>query len=355
MNRRQGFTLVELLVVIAIIGMLAGLLIPAVQKAREAARRTQCSNNCTQIASAIQQFSTAKDRLPYLRNMQVVINPATGFTAGQANPVSIGWVPPLLSFLGRNDLYQMYNVQSGVSGNAASYNNPAYMIKMELLVCPSDSAKLATAMSLPQPTLLSYAVNSGRWDTTSPTGTVPLDWKENGVFFDQFDSFNVGATPAPTVKYPNVSTDMGYIAKHDGTSTTILFGENMDSTVWQTTGGDQGLQLTSIVWFNQSGSTAPSPFPPIGLNQGFNGVGPGPPLASNASGTLGDIARPSSPHPGGFHMVFVDGHVQFMSQDVQYQVYAALMTPFGAQAKDPGTTTLATYQNVGISDAQLNP
>ena len=98
-TRLRGFTLVELLVVIAIIGMLVGLLIPAVQRAREAARKAQCSNNCNQVQLAIMQFSTSKDRMPYLATTLPGTTPVIGSTAY----MTAGWVPQVLPYL-RNDL-----------------------------------------------------------------------------------------------------------------------------------------------------------------------------------------------------------------------------------------------------------
>ena len=90
----RAFTLVELLVVIVIISMLVGLLMPAIQYAREAARRAECSNNQHQLALAIQQFDTAKKRLPgYLNQIK-----------GSSMP-RVGWAPMLLPYLGRNDLW----------------------------------------------------------------------------------------------------------------------------------------------------------------------------------------------------------------------------------------------------------
>src|SRR5262245_10915438 len=87
--RSPGFTLVELLVVIAIIGLLMGLLIPAVQTARAAARRATCMNNQKEIGKAILNYATAKDKFPAAFNVQPV-------TPAPATPVLAGWVPPLL-------------------------------------------------------------------------------------------------------------------------------------------------------------------------------------------------------------------------------------------------------------------
>jgi prepilin-type N-terminal cleavage/methylation domain-containing protein/prepilin-type processing-associated H-X9-DG protein len=339
MRRHKGFTLVELLVVIAIIAMLVGLLVPAIQKARETARQASCKNNFQQIAAAITQFATAKDKLPYLRSTQF----ETSAVSPTANTLPSSWVMPLLSNLGRDDLYQLYQNTGG-----GGYNNASLLtIRMDLLMCPSDSNRIIKAQSTPNQ--LSYVVNSGRLD--KPVAGTALDYKENGLFYDDFGAH--GTSTYPGYQYPNVSIDMGYIAKHDGTSTTLLLGENADATVWLTSTGDPGFQYTSMIWWNPSGASPPSPCPPIGLNGSSGGQVPGTITAGSV--TLGDVARPSSTHPNGYHIAMADGSVKFFSNDVQYQVYAALMTPNGNLAKEPGTTTLSGYQNIAISDSQMNP
>src|SRR5437870_4018593 len=101
---RTGFTLVELLVVITIIGILAGLLFPAIQSMRNRARQTECLNNITQVGKGTLSYESAKQRFPGYKNQRPNF-PNTN----DKNIYYVGWVPPMLSYLGRNDLYNMYS------------------------------------------------------------------------------------------------------------------------------------------------------------------------------------------------------------------------------------------------------
>ncbi len=348
MYRRRAFTLVELLVVIAIIAMLVALLVPAVIKARESARRAQCSNNCDQIGKAVIAFATAKDRLPYLSNMYVA-------PTGPNTTCAVSWAVILMPFVERNDIWTSFTNDLNTPASATTL----FAANVSTFVCPSDALKVgATTYQNP----LSYAVNSGRWDLP-PTTTYPADWQENGVFFEQFltASHNVSNSS----QFPQVKTDLGYISKHDGTTNTIMFGENADATQWQqisntpasvfygsaTGAGGQApnQDLMSIVWQDTT------PVTPA-LNQGIGSITAGSGSATN------NAARPSSYHIQGFHLTFCDGHTQFVSQDIQYQVYAVLMTPWGANERAPGNSnylyTGIQYSGtapVVVTDAMLNP
>ena len=310
-HTHRGFTLVELLVVITIIAMLMALLIPAVNGARAAAKRAQCINNSSEIGKAIIQYSLDKQRLPGSVNPQPASLP----------PTFVGWVPPLLPYLDRNDLYKLY-----------SNNSPFTPPRIDILVCPVDFS--------PEPAALSYVVNSGRLDNPSPTASLPADYPENGVFLNTTTGF---CSP----------TDMTFIRKHDGTSNTILFSENVDATVWS---GSPVEGFQDIIWYPQIRYPQDPQHPenawqlggvPVSgaLNQ-FQGYGSGP------------NARPSSNHPGGFVVTMCDGHARFLSQDIEYRVYVLLMTPDGGNAKDPGTgaLTMTSYlDDWKISNANPGP
>jgi len=143
-NNNSGFTLVELLVVVLIISVLVGLLLPAINAARESARATQCINNQGELGKAIIHYDTAKQRLPGVLNPPMdPLNPSYAPT---------NWVMAIFGELGRMDLWQ--NWQGG-AGTA---------VKVGQLMCPSNPD-----ITLGPPGGLSYVVNLGVYTSVVPT------------------------------------------------------------------------------------------------------------------------------------------------------------------------------------------
>ncbi|NLF08376.1 MAG: DUF1559 domain-containing protein [Pirellulaceae bacterium] len=201
-SRSAAFTLVELLVVITIIGMLVGLLLPAVQSAREAGRRAQCMNNQKNIALAMMNFEAAKGHFPgYLNGLTIGYGTPEDVGGGVIKtPVSsapVSWVVTLLPYLDRRDVHDQYkNVLAGGGGPAMT---EFAEMSLSILLCPSDPPEG------PGPHL-SYVVNRG------------INGRDNspalGVCFD--------LSRAGTSK---VSVD--FISARDGTSTTLLLTESL--------------------------------------------------------------------------------------------------------------------------------
>jgi prepilin-type N-terminal cleavage/methylation domain-containing protein len=341
-NRPSGFTLVELLVVIAIIAMLVGLLIPAVQRAREAGRRNTCMNNQQQLGKAIMGYVTAKDKFPPLFTEQP---PATGY--------SVGWVPPMLTYFEQNNLYQVFQMNTWYT-----LVNPvsAPPTKLSSLACPSRNPTQGNAP-------LSYVVNGGLKDLPAAAAGVPMDYQANGVFFDTFSPtvFNRGGGGRAVI----VTTDLSYISGHDGTTKTLMLSENIDALDWI------ALPLTGVVGAAPASPTIipvrPSPdesLPPQLPGQNGNswwqaftwyvntatpnwGMAGVPETGTTLNKRIGftpaddpDNGRPSSNHPGGFLVTMCDGHSQFMSEDIEYRVYCLLMAPENANARYPTNTPM---------------
>ncbi len=128
-RRRSGFTLVELLVVIAIIGILIALLLPAVQAAREAARRSQCSNNLKQQALALQNYHDTQKCFP-----SGAINPWGGINPG--NGWLINWAIAILPYIEQAPLHAQYNMNLS---NADAANKPVVQAIVPPYTCPSDT------------------------------------------------------------------------------------------------------------------------------------------------------------------------------------------------------------------------
>src|SRR5262245_22163185 len=273
MRRRRGFTLIELLVVIAIIAVLVSLLLPAVQQAREAARRTQCRNNLKQLGVALHNYHTAHNVFP------------PGYVAGVAWPATTnGWsfYAQLLPYLDQSPLYEKINFNLPVEDPV---NQPFASVTLPELICPTDQTNGAFAITdavgnvvIPAAAPISYAATVGDDASEADAAT------GNGTF------------------YRNSRTRISDII--DGTSTTVLAGERAFGFTNGTWAGAPNNGLVRAGAFNPwQFATASSPVFFLVHNNWIN-------ILTDSDGGLDDF---SSFHAGGVLLVFGDGSVRFIA------------------------------------------
>ncbi|MCC7086747.1 MAG: DUF1559 domain-containing protein [Pirellulales bacterium] len=315
--------------VIAIIAMLAGLLLPAVNNARESARQSTCMNNQRNFAQAIQQYVTSKDTFPGYRQVMNVQN---------GSKIVMNWQVALMPNLGKTDVYQA--LQAGAITSLPYF---------ELSVCPSDSS--GAGKSSPW---TSYVANTGLLDKfINPNvciyktigGSNPIESAANGIFQDKV----LG-------KLKVTLTDI-----KDGPTNTLLIAENMDAFYYNDSPCVLTANLnaaqnswergTGFVWWDTSTTTpqaptsATAPYPVAGINGGKGDYDPSilnwpsspdlfsdTPTVSPPTQNTNYAARPASAHPGGVLVAFAGGNTRFLKDDIDYRIYCLLMTPNGAKA-----------------------
>jgi len=208
-QRRPGFTLVELLVVIAIIGIMVGLLLPAVQAAREAARRMQCGNNLKQIGLAFHNYESSHKKLPPSR---IEINTPWRFHAG--------WQAMTLPYLEEIALYELYRKDLNWYDQR---NNPAATTKVNGFMCPSaPGTRVTPSAALMTPRLITYGTPSfGPSDYAAINNIRRSAWVINGS--DMPGTISREKPGALFPKRPGLGIKFSEIM--DGLSNTIMIVE----------------------------------------------------------------------------------------------------------------------------------
>ena len=303
---RNGFTLVELLVVIAIISILIALLLPAVQSAREAARRTQCGNNLMEIGVALGNYESTHRVYP-----PGVVNPA-GPVVTWPDGYHHNWITQILPFLQQTNAFHRINFDYGVYDVE---NSTIRSVSIGALMCPSDPGPPRSGSSVVHWGGMYGVLNSGQVGTITHSSfaachhdvEAPIDANNHGVF------------------YLNSHTRIDDLT--DGASTTIFVGEMTNKTA--TLGWMSGTRAT----LRNTGAPINRPLPgtllPIlpGNDEPADPderEGPVKPKLGKAPEVAKLVGGYSSYHAGGANFLMGDGSVRFLSNSISMQVYRLL-------------------------------
>jgi prepilin-type N-terminal cleavage/methylation domain-containing protein/prepilin-type processing-associated H-X9-DG protein len=321
----RAFTLIELLVVIFVIGILSALLLPAVQAARESARRVQCTNNLKQLGIAMHNYNSVMGRLPIGRmglnyTYPIVVTPSLNRRT---------WAFSIMPFIEQISVFQSVNFC--VLFDDAP-NSTVVQMYVTAFHCPSDpnTNLQETALTSTPRFGGNYVVNWGNMhfnQADTPNGRGGTLWNSPNPFLGPLGD-TVWFLGAPFSG--NVSRDLSYIT--DGTSNTLLMAEvivgadGASNTFIDSRGDIYNDDQTCTVF--TAYTTPNSPYPdsvgychyPYRLN---------PPCTTAGSAPVFNAAR--SMHPGGINCLFVDGRVRFVRNSIDIFTWRSLSTATGGE------------------------
>ena len=318
--KRHGFTLVELLVVITIIGILISLLLPAVQAAREAARRTQCGNNVKQICLALLNYDSAVACFP-----PGALNTNSTSSDYTTYPRTT-WPIHLFPFMEQQNLYGRidFSLPAGVGG--ALWTNSA--------MCQGAGAPTAVVI----PGML--CPSDGVGGTVHHHEGVPGDFAR-GNYAGFFGNLDYGSAFPPTATgHKAAAFSVNRVVRiadiRDGTSNTMAIGETL-------TGTNSSEDYRGVFWYDHAGcsqiytkftpnASSSDVFLSMWCTSTTNQPDQNLPCTAGASNDSTDTAASRSRHPGGVHVGLCDGSVHFVSNSVELTIWQSLGSIAGNEA-----------------------
>ncbi len=301
--RRLGFTLIELLVVIAIIAVLVALLLPAVQQAREAARRSQCKNNLKQIGLALHNYHEQFNLLPYSSANAIWQSPLIKNNTGWTSLLPNMDQGPLYNLINFSTAMGQVNTSGGtiVGGTPLQPGNITVSgTKLPVLLCPSD----------PGPQTVTFSASQTNYGCASGVPAYNSNYGFSVQYGFRWDALQWQSENRQTRCMFGAWSNTNFRDVTDGVSNTVMIAETtlgvQDGLVptWACTGH---VAIAGVAFANPSGNS---------INNFYCCTWTSPPNKNFVPNSLGEFDSPGSVHTGGMHVTMGDGAVRFISQNL---------------------------------------
>ncbi len=309
LSRRRGFTLIELLVVIAIIAVLIALLLPAVQQAREAARRSQCKNNLKQIGLALHNYHDVFNTFPAGYIEQAVT----------ANRGHYSWTSAILPYIDQAPLYNLLRVGDVPFSTNLVNNLTAMQTPLSGFACPSNPAPSLNDASQPAANARAIQDTAGAERQLPVNSYVAMNNSAIGVYRNRGTNQNDASTGANGTFFRN--SKIGFRDMIDGSSNLIVVSER----AWQS---KLTLIYSGVMFGIRDNAGTPDAVTQTDGDAGLVYAFAAPVASINqpfiAGGVIPNRQSISSVHTGGCHALLGDGAVKFISENIDFNLDATV-------------------------------